>query len=140
MATQLIGWVGLNTALFLFALNSVWLFPFMVWVVLGVVYFGLSFLANSTFEHFDLAAHDRLVADWRGSRQPSVDVFLPSCGEDLEVLENTFRHVAALEHSGPVTVYCLDDAGRRELEALAGRYRFRYLSRPNRGSSRRRAT
>ena len=65
IVTQLVGWLGLSTALFLFALNSVWLFPFLAWVVLGVVYFGLSFLANTTFERFDLAAHDRRVATWR---------------------------------------------------------------------------
>lgn len=70
---------------------------------------------------------------FRSKPQPSVDVLLPSCGEELEVLENTFRAVAALDHDGELHVVCLDDAGRPEVEALALRFGFRYLSRPNKG-------
>jgi cellulose synthase (UDP-forming) len=131
---QLISWMGLSTALFLFSLNSVWLFPFLIWVVLGVTYFSLSFLANTTFHRFDLAEHDRLVALWKQRPQPSIDVFIPNCGEALAVLENTFAHVAALEHAGRVTIYCLDDAGRGEVEELARRFGFVYLSRPDKGT------
>jgi cellulose synthase (UDP-forming) len=131
--TQLIGWLGLSTALLLFALNSPWLSPFLVWTLLGVVYFGLSFLSNTSYRRFSLAEHDRLVARYAGFEQPSVDVFLPNCGEELVVLENTFRHVAALEHAGPLNVYCLDDVGRPEVKALAHQHGFTYLSRPNKG-------
>jgi cellulose synthase (UDP-forming) len=130
--TQLIGWLGLSAALFLFSLNSIWLFPFMVWVLLGVAYFSLGYLANTTFRRFDLAEHDRLVAEQRRP-SPSIDVFLPNCGEELAVLETTFAHVASLEHAGRVRVYCLDDAGRAEVEQLADRFGFVYLSRPNKG-------
>lgn len=132
--TQAISWVGLSAALLLFSLNSIWLFPFVVWVGLGVVYFGLSFAANTTFHRFDPAAHDRLVAHWSEQSRDSVDVFLPNCGEPLGVLENAFAHVADLRHAGPLEVYCLDDAGRPEVEALAARYGFHYLSRPDKGA------
>ncbi len=131
--TQLAGWLGLSTALLLFSLNSVWLLPFMLWVVLGALYFGLSFAANTTYRRFDLEGHDRHVIAWRGQAQPTVDVFLPNCGEDLEVLENAFAHVAELEHDGPLTIYCLDDADRREVERLAVGFGFQYLTRPDKG-------
>ena len=98
--TQLVAWVCLSLALLLFSLNSIWLLPFTVWVVLGVAYFGLSFLANTSFRRFDLEEHDRRAAEHLDARQPSVDVFLPNCGEDLAVLANAIRHVAALEYAG----------------------------------------
>ena len=48
-----------------------------------------------------LAAHQATVARYRAeaAHEPAgetVDVFLPSCGEPLAVLDNTFRHVSAL--------------------------------------------
>lgn len=131
--TQLISWVGLSLALFLFSLNSVWLAPFTAWVILGVAYFTLSIRRQLHLQAVRLAAHDALVAQFADADPPSVDVFLPNCGEDVQVLDNTFRHVADLDHAGEVTVYCLDDAGRPAVEELAHRYGFVYLSRPNKG-------
>ena len=45
-----------------------------------------SFLAapvNYLARDFDLARHDALVSAWRPLRYPSVDVWLPNCGEWL---------------------------------------------------------
>lgn len=109
------------------------MWPMMAWVAMGVCYFCLSFAANTSFRGFDLAAHDRLVARWAGCRQPSVDVFVPNCGEELAVLENTFKHVAALRWDAPLRVICLDDVGRPELRRLAESHGLEYLSRPNKG-------
>jgi len=131
IVSQLIGWCGLTLALLLFSLNSVWLAPFTAWVVLGAAYFGLSFIANTSFRGFDIDEHDRLVANHRYDRAPSVDVLLPNCGEEIEVLENAFAHVARLEYDGELNVICLDDAGRSEVADSAGRHGFTYLSRPD---------
>ena len=60
-------------------------------------------------------------------------MFLPSAGEDLAVLANTYRHVSRLEWPGPISVYVLDDSAREEVRDLAWEFGFRYLSRPNRG-------
>ena len=44
--------------------------------------------------------HKRIVAAWAPRRYPSVDVFLPVCGEPIEVLRNAWSHVAAVyDHS-----------------------------------------
>jgi hypothetical protein len=64
---------------------------------------------------------------------PSIDVFLPSAGEDLAVLANTYYHVSRLEWAGEITVYVLDDSARDVVRDLAWDYGFRYLTRPNRG-------
>jgi cellulose synthase/poly-beta-1,6-N-acetylglucosamine synthase-like glycosyltransferase len=63
----------------------------------------------------------------------TVDVFLPSCGEPLEVLDNTFRHVRAMHWHGPMTVYVLDDSAREAVRSLAAQYDYRYVVRANRG-------
>ncbi len=58
---------------------------------------------------------------------------LPSAGEPLQVLENTFKHVAALDWPGELRVLVLDDSARRSVESLASSYGFEYKLRPNRG-------
>lgn len=84
------------------------------------------------------ASHRRLVQSWlTGSlAKPtlqSVDVFLPTCGEDLEILRNTYLHVSALEWAGRVTVWVLDDADRPAVRELALTFGFTYVVRPDRG-------
>lgn len=64
---------------------------------------------------------------------PSVDVLLPSAGEDLVVLDNTFNSVYLMDHQGPLNVYVLDDSARPEVRTLARLYGFHYLTRPDRG-------
>ena len=66
----------------------------------------------------------------------AVDVFLPSCGESLELLDNTFRCVSGMRWHGTKTVYVLDDSAREEVRALAARYGYRYVVRANRGELR----
>jgi len=80
-----------------------------------------------------LSSHRLLVDRWRPCPWPSVDVFLPSAGEPLAVLANTYRHVALLAWKGGLQVYVLDDSARRQVRDLAARHGFAYLSRPDRG-------
>jgi cellulose synthase (UDP-forming) len=77
--------------------------------------------------------HEQRVLSWTPLRPPSVDVFLPCAGEALDVLENTYRHVAALMYPGRLSVYVLDDGGRDDVRTIANHYGFHYLSRPDRG-------
>src|SRR3954454_7302782 len=131
--SQLVAWTGLSLALFLFSLNSPLLLPFAIWVVLGLIYFGLSFAANTSWRGgFEIAEHDLQTERWSDSRPP-VDVFLPNCGEPIEVLENAFRHVAELRWSGELNVFCLDDGGRQDVMDLADRYGFIFFYRPEKG-------
>src|SRR3954449_12019720 len=82
-----------------------------------------------------LSEHLAKVVAWPGGREtfPSIDIMLPSCGEPLTVLANTFEHVSRLAWPGRLTVHVLDDADLPEVRDLAERYGFRYLLRPNRG-------
>jgi cellulose synthase (UDP-forming) len=79
-----------------------------------------------------MAEHQAIVANYHEYGE-TVDVFLPSCGEPLPVLNNTFRYVSALNWSGLKTVYVLDDSVRETVRDLADQYCFRYIVRPNPG-------
>lgn len=59
---------------------------------------------------------------------PSVDIFLPNCGEDLALLANNLYHVSNIDYPN-YTVWVLDDAARPEVESLARRHSFKYLAR-----------
>jgi len=70
-------------------------------------------------------------------RDYTVDVFVPTCGEPLEVVAKTLRACKAIRWNGRVTVYVLDDGGSAELRALAQSLGFVYRSRSSEGVERR---
>lgn len=73
---------------------------------------------------FDPSTHDKILE--KASEEgffPSVDVFLPVCNEPMDVLDNTWRHVAALNYSR-ISVHVLDDGGKEEVRILAKMYKF----------------
>jgi hypothetical protein len=116
-------------------LNSPWFYVYVPFAVFGVACFVLSVTADGMSRGFDLAEHRRIVANWKPRRYPSVDVFLPVCGEPMEVLRNAWTHVDRLRrrYRGQVTPYVLDDSASPDIKAMARRFGFAYATRPNRG-------
>jgi cellulose synthase (UDP-forming) len=106
--------------------------PFFLFTVL---YYVISFWVNTGTKDFDMARHDRLVAEWQPEDYPSLDVFLPICREDLDVLHNTWSAVRRLmlSYPGACEVYVLDDGADPEAAQLALDLGFRYLTRPTEG-------
>lgn len=82
-----------------------------------------------------LEGHITMIEDWRRATPvlPSVDVFVPCCGEDEVVLNNTFAHISQLDWPGQLRVHVLDDADDEATRWLAGHWGFEYVVRPNRG-------
>jgi cellulose synthase (UDP-forming) len=62
---------------------SPWFGVYAPFMALGTLTFFVSLLADGFGAQFDLAAHQRLVGRWRPWPYPSVDVFLPTCGEPV---------------------------------------------------------
>jgi len=79
-----------------------------------------------------LAEHQATVDGYREHGE-TVDIFLPSCGEPLTVLNNTFKYVSRITWRGVKTVYVLDDSARHGVSELADLYDFRYIVRPRPG-------
>ena len=110
------------------------------------VYQVSSFGLNLFYRQFDLKQHFQKIeeywvvehkktsADVFTPKRPSVDIFLPICGEDLEILENTWRHVSLLKYSNK-KVYVLDDSKSNceKHKILAEHFGFTYFERPNKG-------
>ena len=119
-----------SLVLFSFSATALWLFwiPFTIFVM----YMFLTHYATTRKRRFSLVDHQRIVELWSPGGYPTVDVFLPCAGEDISVLNNTYRYVAQLEYQGDLQVYVLDDGDRAEVAALADSYGFHYLVRPNR--------
>ncbi|MBM4287266.1 MAG: glycosyltransferase [Deltaproteobacteria bacterium] len=65
-------------------------------------------------------------------RPYTVDVFVPCCGEPLEIIRATLTAVAGLTYA-PYTAYVLDDAGDQEVAALTASLGFHYYSRVRQG-------
>jgi len=100
-----------------------------------ILYYLISLCVNFNSRGFDMAAHRKLVASWRPYRYPSLDIFLPVCGELLAVLHNTWSHVYELirTYPGLAIAYVLDDGASEGVAKMAADYGFTYMVRPNRG-------
>jgi len=59
----------------------------------------------------------------------SVDVFIPTYNEPVEIVEPTVAAAAAL-HGSDVRIFLLDDGGREEMAALAARHGVGCIQRP----------
>lgn len=123
-----------GASLFRFAVNgSAWLWPMLAVLLLNATAAAISAFSGLNARRVTEASHSALVAGWTPAVAPSVDVFIPTCGEPLAVLQNTYRHVAALAWEGPLVVWVLDDADRPEVRDAAASFGFEYEVRPDRG-------
>ncbi|MCW2854676.1 MAG: hypothetical protein JWR52_291 [Marmoricola sp.] len=120
----------ISLTLFSVSQSALWLF----WIPMTVfvMYMVLTHYATTRQRRVTLSQHRRIVGLWNPMHLPSIDVFLPSAGEDIAVLNNTYRYVAQMQYAGEAQVYVLDDADRPEVAELARTYHFNYLVRPDR--------
>ena len=116
-----------------FELHELLLAPFLVFTVTYVAYQVISLPVNFTGRGFDLAAHQARVGAWRPVAYPSVNIYLPICGEPIEVLRNTWSAVFELiaGYPGPAQAYVLDDGPSDEARSVCESYGFCYVRRPD---------
>jgi cellulose synthase/poly-beta-1,6-N-acetylglucosamine synthase-like glycosyltransferase len=132
-------WAGVAAGLLVllslikFALDHPATWAFLGLVLLRVVTTAVGLGTSSRRRRVTLDGHLEKVGSWQPKVHPSVDVFLPSAGEDLQVLANTYWHVSRMQWPGRLTVHVLDDSARAEVADLAAGYGFTYHSRPDRG-------
>lgn len=105
---------------------------FGTYTLIYLAYQALSLPVNFTGRGFDLAAHAQLVRSWHPRRYPDVDIYLPICGEPIEVLRNTWAGVLELVRAYPgwARAFVLDDGDSDETRAAARSFGFAYLRRP----------
>ena len=109
------------------------LLPFLLFTGIYVVYQAISLPVNFAGAGFDLAAHQARIAAWHPPSYPDVDIYLPICGEPIELLRNTWAAVAGLieDYQGQARAYVLDDGPSEEARSMAGSFGFSYIHRPD---------
>jgi cellulose synthase (UDP-forming) len=133
---SILAWSASLIGMVLFALKMpVSFVTFVPLALLLSAFYGVSIRNNLHYKKYDLRAHRQLVERYHTlDVYPTIDVFLPVCGEPIDVLRNTWEGVAQLDYPADrVCVYVLDDACGDATAALAQEFGFRYIRRPNRG-------
>ncbi|MDH3009306.1 glycosyltransferase family 2 protein [Gordonia alkanivorans] len=127
--------VLVSVSLVAFATTHPWLTPVLVILIANVIGSTFSLLTGMNKRRVTWSSHQERVTTWNphDGRYPSVDVFLPTCGESVQILRNTYEHVVAMKWPGKLYVYVLDDAAREEVHDLAASFGFDYVVRPDRG-------
>jgi cellulose synthase (UDP-forming) len=90
-------------------------------------YLLLCLLCNSTW-----FLQPNRLEEPKGHGNFSVDIFVPCCGEPLEVITTTLRAVQQINYR-PLEIYVLDDGASQAVAALAHSCGFQYLSRAQAG-------
>ena len=106
---------------------------FAGYTVLYFAYQALSLPVNFAGHSFELADHEARVKAWRPRTYPRVDIFLPICGEPIEVLANTWTGVFDLieAYPGHARAFVLDDGPSDDAAEVAPTFGFTYVRRPN---------
>ena len=128
-----VGYILIVLSVTLFVMQRLWVAFLLVPLLISTLGTTVSVVTSSRRRRVSLESHRDLVDNWMPDALPSADVFLPSAGEDLAILRNTYYHVSRLDWASDLTVYVLDDSARDAVRDLAHEYGFRYLSRPDRG-------
>jgi len=117
-----------------FASLSPWLWVFYVWAGIQLVNLLLGAYTSNRSHRVTFDSHRNTVAQYAPTHWASIDVFLPTCNEPIEVLLNTYRSVSALQWPGQLNVHVMDDADRSIVAAAAKRFGFNYIVREDRGT------
>jgi cellulose synthase/poly-beta-1,6-N-acetylglucosamine synthase-like glycosyltransferase len=128
--------IPLSVGLWLFTLSSIEFIWFSIPATFISLYLLISYFGIAVWgKDFDLQAHERVVAKAEiEGLWPSVDVYLPCCGEDMQILQNTYEHVSKLLYDPrKIRVFVLDDSGKKTVEHMARAFGFEYICRPDRG-------
>src|SRR5580658_4413624 len=90
-----------------------WVVSPLMWLLLMVMVppVAVNFWLRIGRPRLTLAEHQAIVASYTEQGE-TIDVFLPSCGEPLAVLDNTYKHVSEMSWCGLKTIYVLDDSAR----------------------------
>ena len=107
--------------------------PFLFFTAIFVIYQATSLPVNFAGSGFDLDAHQARIQAWRPASYPDVDIYLPICGEPVDLLRNTWTAVLGLigEYQGDARAFVLDDGPSEAARSMAGSFGFCYLHRPD---------
>lgn len=130
IVAQFIAFVSVVISLSGFAFSSYETYIFAIPLAMYAIEQTLSLYTSTRPRRIEMATHKKFVENWTPRRYLSVDVFLPTAGEDLDLLANTMQHMTRLDWPGKLLIYVLDDSGRVAVQRLAEKYGLLYIARP----------
>lgn len=120
--------------LFVFAHPGFWFYG--AFVALSTIYLSLSYIVGLFGRDFDFSDHLKKTTIIDIKKIPTIDIFLPCCGEPYEVLSNTYKYVTKMVYPRDrLKIYILDDKNDMKVQELAYKFGLFYLSRPNLGEN-----
>ena len=128
----MIFWIANLLAIGKMALQDI-RYTFILFLLIAPTIFILSasLIKLLGIKKFDDYHHFKLMFNFiRRRRRPSVDVFLPICGESDQVVTKTWQAVKNLDYK-KIKVYVLDDKKELSKKLLAKQFGFKYITREN---------
>jgi len=105
-------------------------YAFIMAIFIYPSYAILGFRKGFDYEGYRKMVDENPLTD---ATAPTVDILLPVCKEESEVLENTWQYIRKLDYPlGKVKVYVCDDGAEERVELLAQKFGFNYIVRDDR--------
>jgi cellulose synthase/poly-beta-1,6-N-acetylglucosamine synthase-like glycosyltransferase len=115
----------------LLSLGLVW-YPFLLLLVVLIPWTVYIIVLATYRPRITWESHEKVKTAGAFMLSKSVDIFIPVCGEELSIIENTLRNVTAITYNGRLRIYVLDDGNSLDVKALAAKYAANYRVRPDR--------
>jgi cellulose synthase (UDP-forming) len=130
----------LSVLLFVFSLGAVYgiyavfsksppWYPFLLMLIILVPWVFYIIILSTYRPRVTWDSHQKVLTAGAYMLKRSVDVFVPVCGEDTRIIENTLSHASRITWPGQLNIYCLDDGSSKEVERIASRCGVHYLTR-----------
>jgi hypothetical protein len=119
LIVQALSFALIGFSILRFSTSDVRLLLFLAPMSLFTITLCISLSSSLRGKRTDRIDHELRVFQYDPVVYPSIDVFLPSAGESMEVLANTYGHVQKLEWPTEIAVWVLDDSGRDSVRELA---------------------
>lgn len=131
----LFSFLSLSAGMWLFSLCATPFYWYGFFVGFLDIYLLISYWVGVVGKDWDYDAHKARSARFpiNAETAPTVDIYLPVCAEELEILDNTWKHVTRLDWpADKIKVHVLDDGAKDAVRQLAESYGFGYMVRDDR--------
>lgn len=127
--------LSLGAGMWLFTLCATPFYWYGAFVGFVNIYLLISYWVGIVGKDWNFEAHKQRVERYPITEEtaPTVDIYLPVCAEELEILDNTWRHVTRLDWpASKIKFHVLDDGAKDTVRRLAEHYGFNYIVRDDR--------
>lgn len=124
--------ISIFAGLWLYAISNYKFYVFSLLICYLMVYLYVSYFIALFGKEFNKDEHNMIKDKYNQiSIYPTIDIFLPCCGEDINILKNTYKYVSMIDYPNYI-VWVLDDSNNDNIKILANSFEFNYVVRDDR--------